>query len=73
MSKSITIDTTTPDRARTIYWGASPIPPGSTAIGYVRRAPGDDGLLLRMATGIYVQGNAGSLRSLPQADVVERS
>jgi hypothetical protein len=69
MSK-ITIDTTAPERALTIYWGASrPIPPGSTPVGYVRRSPGDDGLLLRMSTGIYVQGNAGSLRSLPQADV----
>jgi len=53
-----------------LYWGAGPLPEGSTAIGTVTREPGDAGALLRMATGIYVQGNAAVVRTLPQTDVV---
>lgn len=51
-----------------LYWGATPLPAGATAIGTVERAPGDVGALLLLPTG-YVQGNAGSLRSIDQAAV----
>lgn len=53
----------------TIYWGAMPLPPGAEALGTVTRNETDVGALIRMATGIYVQGNAGMIRSLPQRDV----
>jgi hypothetical protein len=41
------------------------IPAGSTALGTVSREAGDTGALVRIeATGLYVQVNAGALRSL---------
>ena len=55
-----------------IYWGASPLPAGAECCGTVTRDEYDTGALIRMGTGIYVQGNAGAIRSLPQRDV-ERS
>jgi hypothetical protein len=45
------------------------IPPSAEALGVVDRG-GDKGALVQMlATGIYVQVNAGAVRSLPQRDV----
>lgn len=48
-----------------LYWGSAPLPIGSEAVGVVARDSGV-GALIRMSTGVYVQGNAGCLRSLPQ-------
>ena len=53
----------------TMYWGLGPIPIGSTVLGIVDRGHMDIGVLLLMPTGILVQGNAGSIRSLPQSQV----
>lgn len=49
-----------------LYWGSMPLPEGATALGVVNRAPGDTGALIRLASGVYVQGNAGGIRTLPQ-------
>jgi len=51
-----------------MYWGAMPLPAGAEALGIVTRETGT-GALIRLASGVYVQGNAGSIRSLPQDDV----
>ena len=50
------------------YW-PGPLPEGSTAHGTVTRDGTDTGALIRMATGVYVQGNASALHSLPQDEV----
>ena len=48
-------------------WYSPVIPQGMEALGTIRRGLGDTGTLCRMkATGIYVQLNAGAVRSLDQ-------
>ena len=65
--KKISVCTTAPWR---IYW-AMPLPQNSTAHGTVTRETGETGALIEMhATGIYVQGNAGAIRGLPQREVI---
>lgn len=51
-----------------LYWGAMPLPSGAEALGIVTHEAGA-GALIRLANGNYVQGNAGGIRSLPQAGV----
>ena len=51
------------------WWGPAPLPQGATAHGTVTRDGYDHGALIEMATGLYVQGNACVIRSLPQRDV----
>ena len=51
------------------YWGPGPLPAGAEFLGTVTRDEIDTGALIRMATGIFVQGNAGAIRSLPQSEV----
>jgi hypothetical protein len=47
------------------------IPANSRAIGTITRDVGDTGALVLIdATGLYVQVNAGCLRTLPQAKVI---
>jgi hypothetical protein len=50
-----------------LYWGDGPLPQGTVMLGCVNREPGYVGALLRTEAGIYVQGNAGCLRSISQA------
>ncbi len=46
------------------------IPAGSRALGTITRDIGDTGALVQIeATGIYVQVNAGVVRTLPQAKI----
>lgn len=52
-----------------LYWGVMPLPNGAEALGLVKRGIGDTGALIRLANGNYVQGNAGSIRTLPQTEV----
>ncbi len=52
-----------------IYWGVMPLPTDAEALGVVRRDVGDSGALIRLASGVYVQGNAGSIRTLPQREI----
>lgn len=52
-----------------LYWGPGPLPAGAEFCGTVTRDETDTGALIRMATGIFVQGNAGAIRSLPQSEV----
>ena len=66
MSIRISIRTTAP---WALYWGPGPLPAGATAHGTVTRGEADTGALIRMPNGIYVQGNAGAIRSLPQREV----
>lgn len=53
-----------------MYWGIMPLPQGAQALGTITR---DDeviaGALILLSSGIYVQGNAGGIRSLPQNEV----
>lgn len=51
------------------YWNA-PLPAGAEALGVIKRE-GElaGGVLLKLASGVYVQGNARGLRSLDQAEV----
>ena len=65
MSTSIRIKTTAP---WALYW-PGPLPAGATAHGTVTRNETDTGALIRLSTGIYVQGVAGAIRSLPQREV----
>lgn len=51
-----------------IYWGAMPLPNGAEALGTVTRDTGT-GALIKLESGAYVQGNAGSIRILPQNEV----
>ena len=52
-----------------LYWGDMPIPAGSEALGTVTRDGYDTGALIRLASGQYVQGNAGSMRPLDPSAV----
>jgi hypothetical protein len=54
-----------------LYWGGARIPKGMDVLGVVEREIGDAGALFRTKAGVYVQGNAGCIRMLPQRDVVE--
>lgn len=45
------------------------IPEGSKALGVIDRGHDKGALILIEATGIYIQGNAGVARSLPQSKV----
>ena len=52
------------------YWGQTPLPDGAEIIGFVERDDGDAGALIRLASGVYVQGNAPRiLRNLDQRAV----
>lgn len=54
-----------------MYWGASPYPAGSECLGVIYRTDTDMGALILMSTGLYVQGNAGSIKTLDQQQVRE--
>jgi hypothetical protein len=55
----------TPEKAKNIYWGVSPLPNGAKSLGeYV-----DDkrrGCLIELSSGIKVCGNAGTITTIPQ-------
>ena len=46
-----------------------PLPEGAEALGLVKRENLETGALIRLASGNYVQGNAGGLRTLLQSEV----
>lgn len=52
-----------------LYWGSAPLPAGAEAIGTVARDTGETGALIRLASGTFVQGNAGALRALNDREV----
>lgn len=54
-----------------LYWGYAPLPADAEAIGIVQRETLETGALIRLATGVYVQGNAGTIRTLDQRKVKE--
>ena len=54
------------------YWGQTPLPSGAEIMGFVERDDGDAGALIRLRSGVYVQGNAPrSLRTLDQRVVAK--
>ena len=53
----------------TLYWGDMPLPAGGEALGTVTRDGYDTGALIRLASGQYVQGNAGAIRPLDSSAV----
>lgn len=52
-----------------LYWGDMPLPAGGEALGTVTRDGYDTGALIRLASGQYVQGNAGATRPLDPSAV----
>ena len=54
-----------------LYWGAMPLPEGAVMLGCIYRNNGVGGALIRLQNGNYVQGNAGSIRSLDQKAAAE--
>ena len=52
-----------------LYWGTMPLPANAEALGVVTRTTGESGALIRLGTGVYVQGNAGAIRNLPQSEM----
>lgn len=52
-----------------LYWDNMPLPQGAEVIGTVSLMDGNNGVLLYLQSGIYVQGNAGSISSLEQIEV----
>lgn len=56
-------------RQRAIHGGVLAQGVGAMTYGSLCSGIGDTGALIRMPTGIYVQGNAGAIRGLPQAEV----
>lgn len=52
-----------------LYWGYTPLPNGAKAYGTVQRESLEAGALIRLATGVYVQGNARAIRTLDQSEV----
>lgn len=52
-----------------LYWGGMPLPKGAEALGTVTRAEFDQGALILLQSGQYVQGNAGAVRALDQSAV----
>ncbi len=51
-----------------LYWGVMPLPDGAEALGIVKRDSGT-GVLIKLANGNYVQGNASGFRTLDQKAV----
>lgn len=54
-----------------LYWGYMSLPAGAESLGIVQRQNLETGALIRLSTGIYVQGNAGGIRTLDQRAVEE--
>ena len=52
-----------------LYWGYALLPNGAQSLGTVQRESLETGALLLLASGVYVQGNAGSTRTLDQSEV----
>jgi len=55
-----------------LYWGNMPLPYGTILIGLIRTEVNDkafSGALLRQANGRFVQGNAGIMYNLDQAEI----
>lgn len=52
-----------------LYWPSRVFPWGSVIAGTIDRGNGCVGALFKMPTGTYMQGNAGTLRNLPQRAV----
>ena len=58
------------DGAWRAYWGSRWIPWGYMVLGTVDRGNGDAGAFMLSSEGLYVQGNTGTFRVLPQQRVI---
>lgn len=54
---------------KSIYWGAGPLPRGAEIVGEYQHGT-RRGALIRLANGIHVQGNAGTIRAVNTRAVV---
>jgi len=61
------MSTMTAEQAKNWYWGGGPLPKGAKCLG-VYAGHGRKGALIQLANGRLVQGNAGSIRTLPGND-----
>lgn len=52
-----------------LYWGYASLPKGAEALGVVQRESLETGALILLSSGVYVQGNAGVIRTLDQSAV----
>jgi hypothetical protein len=52
-----------------MYWGEVALPSGAEIIGTVTRGTGQTGALIQLPNGNYVQGNAGTIRTLAAHEV----
>lgn len=54
-----------------LYWGPAPLPASAAAVGTVEIEGSHyrKGALIQLQSGIYVQGNGGAIRTLPQAEI----
>jgi hypothetical protein len=52
-----------------MFWGPSNLPKNAKFCGVVQRKTGDSGALIVLQNGIFVQGNAGIIRTLDQRKV----
>ena len=68
MQEMIAVSRSVVDHWR-LWWGPGPLPPRASALGVVMREGREPrvGVLIRLASGKLVQGNAGAIRNLPQA------
>lgn len=58
--------TTTNIKEGRLYAGV--IPQGAKIIGTIERSFADKGALVKLANGVIVQMNAGTIRNLPEGD-----
>ena len=52
-------------KAQAIYWGGSPLPKGAICLGEYNQGA-RKGAMIQLANGRRVQGNAGSIRAIPE-------
>lgn len=67
--KPLTVDISDDAKAlKTAYWGEAPLPEGAELLGTVTRPDELPGILMRFASGEYVQGTGLIIRRLAKHD-----
>lgn len=52
-----------------MYWGIKPLPVVAELLGLIELKPIRKGALIRLQNGVFVEGSAGSIRTLEQDKV----